>query len=694
MVTTETHVSALGTVMQRLKKHTIFSLNDDEQRILDCATQYGLASFDFFAARKIASLAQSPNNLLLALLLAEKAATHEGNTFLSLDPLFLEQRLGLLGYRHADDQSLAQTLADLVAAETDLFTTVGTLNPAVPFVVDSERHALYRQGFFQAERSIANRLRAFCSRPWRTVGTDLSEHLTRIFDTYPVGTHGFGDPDRRPIDLALEQKTAALTALHAPVCFISGGPGTGKTSIVLTILRLLQAQGVPAEAVQLTAPTGRAANRISESLLRGSRTIDPVGTDASWFGALPQACTVHRLLGWSPHSSTYRHGPINPLPAQVVILDESSMLDILLTDRLLAALAPGTRLIMLGDADQLPSVDAGAVFRDLTREAGPTPADDGHAALIANLQQRRGTKDTVQAPVSRLRDCVVQLVTTFRQSKDAGGRNISAVAAKSNQMQPELLFGNDPGQHIHLLAQDEVPPLSGVTLAEPNKLGYLDLVDLLCNRYFTPYRHLSAMPLHLTRDQENLTKIFRALDEMRVLCLTQRGMTGVDTLNQLFKERIYRGKGIIERAFRHPTFFLQGAPWLITRNDYQRGLFNGDIGISLLVTDDLGNLSRQLVFRTETGYRAVPFAGRGDITLAYAMTVHKSQGSEFGHVVLVLPEHRNALCKKELIYTGLTRAKKSVLIYGRRQTLVYAVGDAMNRVSGLRAQMAEKPETV
>lgn len=677
--------------MQRLGRHSIFSLSRAEKQLLDRATQYGLASFDFFAARKIASLARTPAPLLLALLLAEKAATHEGNTYLSLAPDFLPKRLALLGYVHEEGDTLEQAVRTLVAAEDELFTTAGAANPAVPFVVCFERLALYRQGFFQAERSIALRLRAMCHRPWRAPHQDLAAHLEQVLHQFPVGTKAFDDAERLPIDLAIEQKTAAVTALHAPLCLISGGPGTGKTSIVLTILRLLAAQGVAPEQIQLTAPTGRAANRISESLLRGNRTLDPAAGAAPWFAALPRACTVHRLLGWSPRQGEFRHDAANPLPAKFIILDESSMLDILMTDRLLAALAPDAHLIMLGDADQLPSVDAGAVFRDLTRAASAVPETGTIDALCANLATRRARAAADSDIEQRLQDCVVPLRTTFRQSTDAGGRHISIIAAKCNQMAADQLFGDDPTQHI-LRFQEQAPPLSGVTLAEPGTLGLIDLIDILNHRYFKPYRHLSAMPIHMERDHETLVKIFRALDEMRVLCLTQRGLYGVDTLNQLFKERIYRAGGGVERAFRNPFFFLPGAPWLMTRNDYSRNLFNGDIGVGLLIYDDSGGISRELVFRTESGFRRVPFAGRGDITLAYAMTVHKSQGSEFGHVVLVLPEHRNALCKKELIYTGLTRAKKSVFLYGRAQVLTHAVGDAMQRVSGLRAQMHDQPE--
>lgn len=664
-------ISSLGTVLQRVRpgKRNKTSLNPSERNLLDHALSLGLTAPDFYAVHKLANLALWPSPALLCLLLCERIATGEGSTFLSLDPESLSKRLKLFGLNPRDIEAIFTKAHQYLRKETHLFAK--NANRTVPFVLREKENALYRHSHFVAEQNCTKSLKKLLSRPWFEP-KGLEKAVTYVTQTQPLGDRPYQEGnDWKPILLAKEQELAARIAIHAPLTIISGGPGTGKTSIVVTILRLLHLLGVPTDQIYLAAPTGRAANRLGEAIRKGLASIRE---DAPTDLANIEPKTLHRLLGWSPVTRQFRFNKENPLTADWVIIDEASMVDLLLMENLLMALPAKTRLILLGDANQLPSVEAGAVFRDLVflgnNESWPTESPK-ETALFMKKHKKEALKRHV-----------VYLKRAFRQKDDAGGRQIQQLATQIHQGNAASLFDNTQDFAINKLHNPNQFNWTGVCLFEPQTRESIDLfIAHLFERYYRAYKSLCRSTLtDPETDRQRLEMLFSASEQLRILCLTHHGRNGTETINRLFTEKFHSS----------PRRFFPGLPWMITHNDYQQGLYNGDTGISLYFNSHLGR-SQWLVFRSGSGFKRVPFDAVSGLEPAFAMTVHKSQGSETDHVVLLLPENPNSLCKREVIYTALTRAKKSVLVVGNPKTLEQAVASGMDRVTGLKAKLgAEK----
>ena len=668
-------LSELGTVRQAFVQQGLVSgdrLDDDAFSLLEGATRNGSGQADFYSARDLMNHARQPNIRLLTLLVCERLSLREGNACLDIDDDAMAQRLqemGLpkdFGMSRREIEALPDTEPELFLRERDFRTRT------VPLILCET--GLYRQTHWLAEQRIALIIRQMMSQSW-VHPPGLHKLLTQITVDQPLRTAG-----GMPIELAPEQKLAALVAVISPFTVISGGPGTGKTSTLVTILRLLAASGVSLEQISLAAPTGRAANRMGEAISRGLNSIAPGERNPVFADWQPAPKTLHRLLDWSPTRRTFRHDVENPLTADYLLVDEASMIDLSLMEHLMTALRPGTHLILLGDADQLPSVDAGAIFSDLSRRSEtPQPIQSIRSAL----EQRR-----VMAPGTLTRH-VVHLERSFRQGNDDGGQHIQKIARKTNACHADLLFGEDANEHIRIVPAGAMPNWQGVELLNPAFCNIAELVSLSYQQFLTVQRELAPRLFGATdegRDKEILEQLFQSMERLRFLCLTHHSLSGVEMVNRLFRER-FPGRG--------PHFF-PGLPWMVQNNDYRLGLFNGDIGLGLWFARPGSKQRRKmLVFREGNGFRTVPFDKvSSGLTPAFAMTVHKSQGSEMDHVVLTLPDKQGALLKKEIIYTALTRARKSVLIYGTPEILMEAVAETMTRTSGLRQYIADTSSQV
>ncbi len=440
------------------------------------------------------------------------------------------------------------------------------------------------------------------------------------------------------------QRVAAAVALLGRFAVISGGPGTGKTSTVVRLLALIleQSGGYPPR-IALAAPTGKAAARMQESIRNALEGL-PVDEDVR--EAMPdEARTLHRLLGVRPHSLQFRHHRDNPLPVDVLIVDEASMVDISMMARLVDALPPEARLILLGDRDQLASVEAGAVLSELG-QGGERFSDPMTAALSAV------TGMAVPAePGEGIDDCVVQLQHSYRFGADSG---IGRLARAINAGDGEAAWGALTGEADDVRWMDSHgSPCAAVAEAAVN--GYRPCLEAM-------------------RDGAPAEAVLAAFEQYRVLTALRRGGAGVEALNGCIETALARAGLIRPRGRDYP-----GRPVMILHNDPVTRLYNGDVG--LMLPDEEGVL--WACFPSTEGVRRLHPAQLSAHESVFAMTVHKSQGSEFDAVLFVLPPENTPLLARELLYTGVTRARKEAVLLGERGALEAGCRRRVRREGGL-----------
>ncbi len=506
-----------------------------------------------------------------------------------------------------------------------------------PLVLDGTRLYLYR--YWDYERRLAEGLLGRAADdPEGIDDALLREGLSRLFP--PNG----GKTDW--------QKAAAFTAVTKRLCVLSGGPGTGKTYTVAKILALLLEQSGTGFRIALAAPTGKAAARLQESIREVARTLP---CPESVRALIPdEASTVHRLLGSLPGTASFRHDADHPLAADAVVVDEASMVDLALFSRLVQALPARTRLILLGDRDQLASVEAGAVLGDIC----DTGRDHGYSSSH-RIRYEKITGETLPAAEpgeesAVLGDCIATLRKSWRFGEGSG---IGAVGRAVNE--------GDGRRALEAARSGRFADLHWLDLPRPEALQHL------------LEERLGEMPADF-RDAADPEAALKLLDRFRVLCALREGPYGVAAVNDL-AERILRRRGLIRPEGR----WYHGRPVMITRNDYPLRLFNGDVGLILPDRDAGGEL--RAFFRSPDGLlRSLPPSRLPEHETVWATTVHKSQGSEFDHVLLVLPDRDAPVLTRELLYTAVTRARKRIEICGRQDVFTAACARRTARFSGLR----------
>ncbi len=523
---------------------------------------------------------------------------------------------------------------------------VGAPGESAPLVLDS-RDRLYLARYWHFEHDLAAALRERASG-W-AAGVDrvrLAADLRRLF---PARAEGQVDG----------QAVAAALAVLRRLTVISGGPGTGKTRTVAAILALAagQAAGRPPR-VALAAPTGKAAARLAESVRRAKQDLPLSEAERA---ALPEeATTLHRLLGARPGRPGFRHDAGSPLHLDLLVVDEASMVDLPLLARTVAALPGEARLVLLGDRDQLASVEAGAVLGDVCGRGGhPGYSPELAQTLAEVLGVGAGQVPSSAAPGRPVADALIFLRRSYRFGPESG---IGALAARVN--------AGDTAGVLALLsavrAQDgrEPPGLRHRTVGEGERAAQVE--------------RLVVPRLRGVLEAPGPAEALATLGSFRVLCALREGPWGVGAFNELV-ERALRRAGLVPRdreAYR-------GRPVMVTRNDYATGLFNGDVGVFWPDTAAGGAL-RVFFPAPGGGLRALLPARLPAHETVYAMTVHKSQGSEFDEVLLVLPERVSPVLTRELLYTAVTRARAGVEIWGPEATVAAAVGARVERASGLR----------
>jgi exodeoxyribonuclease V alpha subunit len=509
---------------------------------------------------------------------------------------------------------------------------VGTPGERAPLILDG-RNRLYLGRYWQLEQRLAEALAARAGG-WAP-GVDrgrLAAGLARLFP---------------PADPGIDwQKAAAAVAVLRPFCVVSGGPGTGKTRTVTSILALLAEQSPGrVSRIALAAPTGKAAARLTESI-RGEKAKLPL--DPALAAAIPdEAMTLHRLLGFRPGRVNPRHGPDDPLHLDTLVVDEASMVDLPLMSRLVAALPGQARLILLGDKDQLASVEAGMVLGDICGRGRAAGCSAGLAAAVAEV----AGIELPQAAAPAIADHILVLRRSYRFGADSG---IGALARAVN--------AGDGPRALELLEDPQYPDVERV----PAHAGRLQA--LLAERVLPVYRALSGAP-----DPE---PALAALSQVRVLCAVREGPHGVRAINHLLARALGPDPAVAGGVGVYP-----GRPLMITANDYAQGLFNGDLGVVLPDPGQGGAL--RVFFQTPQGIRRLLPSRLPPHETAYAMTVHKSQGSELREVLLVLPDVDSRVLTRELLYTGITRARERVTLVGTDRRVLEAAGRPVQRSSGL-----------
>ncbi|AGA84825.1 exodeoxyribonuclease V subunit alpha [Stutzerimonas stutzeri] len=535
----------------------------------------------------------------------------------------------LAGKRPWPDQDFSLPPLATWRAQLDASELIGAPGDYAPLILSGER--LYLARYQAYEQQLAEQLLTRAADAPDVDEAQLSDSLARLF------AFNQQSPDW--------QRLAAAQAVRRRLAVISGGPGTGKTTTVVRLLAaLLEQPGGERLAIGLAAPTGKAAARMAEAI-RNAKAELPVSDAVK--DALPdEARTLHRLLGSRGDSPRVRHDAANPLALDVLVVDEASMVDLALMAKLVAALPPKARLILLGDKDQLAAVEAGAVFAELCEGRG---FDSQEAA---DLQRITGQNVPVETPRSRLGDAVVLLTHSHRFAGDSG---IGELARRIN--------GGDAKGTVALL-QEGRPDLAWN--AAPSPAALIERLE----QGYAPY-------LQAVR-QADPSAAFEAFNGFRALTAQREGAFGVTGINEALEARFKRRLGVPARERWYP-----GRAVMVRQNDYALGLFNGDIGLCLRTEQGL-----RVFFEGDDGYRGFAPARLPSHDSAFAMTVHKSQGSEFAEVLLALPEQPSPLLTRSLFYTGITRAKRKVEIWALPARLAEAVNTRAERAAGLAERLA------
>jgi len=522
---------------------------------------------------------------------------------------------------------------------------------AHPLILDGDGR-VYLHRYFDYERRLAQRLMPPVAIRTSAIGSNAKALLDRLF---AANAKRLGDrPDW--------QKIATALALERPLTIISGGPGTGKTTTVVNVLACALA-GDPDCRIRLAAPTGKAAARMLEAIRNAAAHL-PLDLRER----LPaESFTVHRLLGVQPDSNDFRHHAGNPLPIDLLVVDEASMLDLALATRLVEAVPPAARIILLGDKDQLAAVESGAVFSELSADPTLSSACVERLAAVTGIPAAR---IAAAAPVkpTRLDDSVVWLAENFRFARDSG---IGRLAAHVNAGEAQAA--------IDFLRSRIDPALEWIEDAHaiPQAASLKRIVD-----------GMTACIDAARADLGNKAALFEALGRFRVLCAEREGPRGVVAINQL-----------VGRHFRkmldHPldpgahSEWYPGRPVMVLANDYVLKLFNGDIGIVL--PDEAETLMVHFP-DSDGGFRRVAPLRLPAHETTFATTVHKAQGSEFDRVLLMLPAKPNRVVTRELLYTAVTRSRSGVAIVGSAEVVAKAIVSPTRRFSGLVARLAQMRE--
>ncbi len=563
----------------------------------------------------------------------------------------------------------------------------GPQNAGAWLVLDGPADAplLYLRRYWDYETQVAQALRARAAQRHPADPTPVRDWLEKLFRA----------PERTPASSSTGcdwQQVACALALRGGVSVITGGPGTGKTYTAARLLALLLATASdPAQLrIGLAAPTGKAAARLRQSIDQSLQSLQASVGDVLDLKALTDrigpATTLHKLLGARPDTRQFHHDARHPLELDVLLVDETSMGHLEMMAALLQALPPQARLILLGDKDQLASVEAGAVLGDLCAGAAEARYD---AETLAYLQAATGQPlGAAQAPQGVMDSRTVMLRKSHRFGSAIGKLALAVNAgdgAEARRLLNESMAESPTGEAVLIWSAPaaEATPALVPQLALQGRPGapasYADYLRLV---KAGPGQDLPADQAHAAWARA----VLQAFERFRILCAVHEGQWGDRALNQSIQAALAKEGWLDPRG----EWFI-GRPVMVTRNDPALGVFNGDVGVVLPAFQPDGQARRSLraYFLDGEALRSVAVSRLAHVETAFAMTIHKSQGSEFAHTVVVLPDGAGEMLTRELVYTGITRARTHFsLVEARPGLLEDAVGKRVQRASGLQQKLA------
>lgn len=496
-------------------------------------------------------------------------------------------------------------------------SAVGSPGSTTPLILTPDGK-LYLQRYYLFEQQVFTAINHAARGKQNTLGDATEQRIANLFS----------HPD------SADQANATRCALRNRFTIISGGPGTGKTTTVVKILLLLRELNhftLPTDCL-LLAPTGKAADRLRQSILGGLAYENIPSDDFP-----TETSTIHRALGWKPDSIEFRHNADNPLNSKVVVIDETSMVDLPLMARLLDAIPEDARIILLGDKNQLSSIQVGTVLSDLM--------------------------DAAEKSTHPIKDCTITLKKSWRTS--------GPISAACNAIRD-----GDANLAWTEITESPADTTGAIIHATPPK----ELIAAL-----SPFVEKYWLPVLLNTEMSPLEKI-QAIDQFRILTPTHKGLYGVQSINQTI-DNILSAHGIPKR-----DVWYNGRSVIVQSNDYNLGIYNGDIGLTLAEKNDPadGSASMLVCFKSGDDIKKVPPALLPECATAWALTIHRTQGSEYDHILMIIPPNQkedgkdeSKILSRELLYTGLSRAKKSATLWCTEKGLRQTIAKTVQRASGL-----------
>ncbi|MEO5649065.1 MAG: exodeoxyribonuclease V subunit alpha [Ginsengibacter sp.] len=512
-----------------------------------------------------------------------------------------------------------------------------------PLILQNNR--LYLQRYFHYETIILNRIKKFIEDEKSQSGMNL-DSLKNLRDVI-TGLFKNSNTDSGNKNENINwQLVAVITAILNNFTIITGGPGTGKTTTVAKILSLLFTMN-PGLKVALAEPTGKAAARMGESLKNASAGGSEIMKTK--FETM-EPLTIHRLLGWQKDSIYFKQNKENTLPYDLIIVDESSMIDVALFAKLLEAIGPKTKLILLGDKDQLASVEAGSLFGDLCQAQSTlnTFSEEKAAWINSFINDKTQTlnQDFISHSTHPLFEHIIELKKSHRFSDDKGIGKFSKAIIKNNEEVLREFFRN----------------------ADEQVLVDKDYTEKIFNEFVDGYGDYIK--------ETNIAEALKKMNRLKMLCAVREGEQGLYAINKKIEKHLQQKKLI-----KVTGEFYENRPVMITGNNYELNLFNGDVGI--VRADEKGIL--QVWFEVKGEIKPVLPAFVSNAETAYAMTIHKSQGSEFNEVMVVLPHKEDVqILTRELLYTAVTRAKNKVVVQASEAMILQTSHASVKRGSGIK----------
>ncbi|HXD37080.1 MAG TPA: exodeoxyribonuclease V subunit alpha [Rhodanobacter sp.] len=534
---------------------------------------------------------------------------------------------------------------------------VGDGSTFAPFVLDArQRFYLWRN--WQHEASLATAILQRCADRRLPIPADLLvADLAALFTGMPAGPTTW-------------QRAAVAAVPGARLFVLTGGPGTGKTTTVvrmlLMLLRHAEACGLPAQpSIALAAPTGKAAQRLAQAIARGKAELQGLADFSALLQHIPHADarTLHRLLGYQPRDNGFGHDARHPLAADIVVVDEASMVDLAMMRQLLDALRPETVLILLGDPGQLASIDAGSVLADIVAGAPGNLMPAGLASRLTPLLPQAPGIDDDNAPLAG------QVITLIHSWRAGSGLQHGIDALRD---------APDPVWLDRLFDERADGDLQWRDCADQRQL------QRCVDQWIADH---AAMLQPLFKPGAEAAQALSQLRQGQILCALRDGPFGAQGINTLLTRRL---AARFEFDPRHAWY--PGRPVIVTRNDYARGLFNGDVGIALQGAQGLRVWFEVSDRDGNTGLRSYSPRALPTHETAWAITIHRSQGSEYNDVAVVLPpDADNRLLCRELVYTGVSRARNRAELWCTDDSLRAALHRPIQRQGGLRERLREGP---